>query len=93
MAKDIHWADKAAENLIHRNPKKKLFTLAAGISPSGTIHIGNFRDLITAESVSRALKDKGKKVRFIFSWDDYDRLRKIPKNVSDEVISNIKGDK
>ncbi|MBT4835697.1 lysine--tRNA ligase [Candidatus Woesearchaeota archaeon] len=89
MAKDIHWADKAAENLIHRNPKKKLFTLAAGISPSGTIHIGNFRDLITAESVSRALKDKGKKVRFIFSWDDYDRLRKIPKNVSDDFEKHM----
>jgi lysyl-tRNA synthetase, class I len=82
MAKDIHWADKAAENLIYKNPKKKLFTLAAGISPSGTVHIGNFRDLITAEAVSRSLKEKGKKVRFIFSWDDYDRLRKIPKNIS-----------
>lgn len=89
MAKDVHWADKAAENLIHKNPKKKLFTLAAGISPSGTVHIGNFRDLITAEAVSRALKDKGKKVRFLFSWDDYDRLRKIPKNISNNFEKYI----
>ncbi|MCD4759927.1 lysine--tRNA ligase [archaeon] len=84
MTKDIHWATKAAENLIHKYPKKKVYTLAAGISPSGTVHIGNFRDLITAEAVTRELKLKGKKARFIFSWDDYDRFRKIPKNVPQE---------
>jgi len=32
--------------------------------------------------VVRALRDKGKKVRFIYSWDDFDRFRKVPKDVS-----------
>lgn len=81
MSKDIHWATKAAENLIRKYPRKKVYTLAAGISPSGTVHIGNFRDLITGEAVARELESKGKKARFIFSWDDYDRFRKVPKNI------------
>jgi len=75
-----HWADLAAENLLRNFKDQKVFTCAAGITPSGTVHIGNFREVITVDLVSRALKSKGKKIRFIYSWDDYDRLRKIPKN-------------
>lgn len=76
-----HWADRTAEALINKYKDIKVFVLAGGISPSGTIHIGNFRDIITPEIVGRALKDNGKNVRLIFSWDDYDRFRKVPSNV------------
>ena len=75
------WADKVAEDIIKQRGKKKEFVCASGISPSGTVHIGNFREIITTDLVVRALKDKGKKVKFIYSWDDYDRLRKIPANL------------
>jgi lysyl-tRNA synthetase class 1 len=73
------WADQIAGQIIKR--KKEKYVCASGITPSGAIHIGNFREIITTDLVVRALKDKGKKVRFIYSWDDYDRLRKIPSNV------------
>ncbi|PFJ80159.1 lysine--tRNA ligase, partial [Bacillus cereus] len=53
----------------------------AGISPSGSVHIGNFREIVTTYFVVRALQDLGKKTRFIFSRDDYDRFRKVPKNI------------
>ncbi len=76
-----HWADTIAEKIIVLNPKKKKFICAAGISPSGTVHIGNFRDIITIDLVGRALKDKGKEIELVFSWDEFDRLRKIPGNV------------
>jgi lysyl-tRNA synthetase class 1 len=45
------------------------------------VHIGNFREIISVELVVRALRDMGKKVRFIYSWDDYDVFRKVPKNM------------
>jgi lysyl-tRNA synthetase class I len=45
------------------------------------VHIGNFREIISTELVARALKDRGKKVRFIYSWDYYDVFRKVPKNM------------
>ncbi|HTZ42013.1 MAG TPA: lysine--tRNA ligase [Candidatus Omnitrophota bacterium] len=75
------WADEVADEIIKKKGKKKEYVCASGITPSGTVHMGNFREVITTDLVARALKDKGKKVRFIYSWDDYDRLRKIPPNI------------
>jgi lysyl-tRNA synthetase class 1 len=45
------------------------------------VHIGNFREIISVDLVVRALRDKGKNVRFIYSWDDYDVFRKVPLNM------------
>jgi len=86
MEKDeiMHWADAIASNLINLNPKQKNFVCAAGISPSGIIHIGNFRDVITSNLVCRALEDKGYRAKLVFSWDEYDRLRKVPQGVSQD---------
>jgi len=53
-------------------------TVAAGITPSGVIHVGNFREVITVDLVARALRDQGVAVRFIYSWDDFDVFRKVP---------------
>jgi lysyl-tRNA synthetase class 1 len=76
-----HWADEAAAKIVFEKGEKDLYTCASGITPSGTVHIGNFREIITVELVVRALRDMGKKVRFIYSWDDYDVFRKVPLNM------------
>ncbi len=76
-----HWADIAAENVIREKGDKKKYTVAAGITPSGTVHIGNFREIITVDLVKRALEKRGKKVRFLYSWDDFDVFRKVPANM------------
>ncbi len=81
----VHWADFTAERIIGQKGKNKgsedTYVLASGITPSGVVHFGNFRETITTDFIARALKEKGKKVRFIFSWDDYDTFRKIPANM------------
>jgi len=76
-----HWADHAAHDLLEKHPGKSKFVCASGISPSGIVHIGNFREVVTVEFVVRALNDLGKQTRFLYSWDDYDALRKIPGNL------------
>ncbi|MDR1108859.1 MAG: lysine--tRNA ligase, partial [Spirochaetaceae bacterium] len=76
-----HWADEAAARIIFEKGEKELYTCASGITPSGTVHIGNFREIISVDLVVRALRDAGKKVRFIYSWDDYDVFRKVPLNM------------
>jgi lysyl-tRNA synthetase class 1 len=81
MTKAGHWADNYAEKIIREKGEKDLYVCASGITPSGTVHIGNFREIISVELVVRALRDRGKKVRFIYSWDDYDVFRKVPKNM------------
>ena len=85
----MHWAYEVAHELIRKNPNKETFVCAAGISPSGSVHIGNFREIVTTYFVVRALQDLGKKTRFIFSWDDYDRFRKVPKNIDPSFAKYI----
>lgn len=74
----MHWAQKYASELIQSHPERQTFVCASGISPSGSVHIGNFREIVTTYFVTQALRKAGKEVRFIFSWDDFDRFRKVP---------------
>lgn len=78
----MHWSEMIADRIIKRNPDKEEYVCAAGISPSGSIHIGNFRDIATSYFVVRALIKKGKKAKLLFSWDEFDRMRKVPVNVA-----------
>src|SRR3989344_3582015 len=86
---DMHWADKAAERVIKEKGNKSGYVCASGITPSGTIHIGNFREIITTDLIAKALQKKGKRVKFLYSWDDFDRLRKIPPNVDKKWVDYI----
>jgi len=81
-----HWADVAARRTHERNPDAPLFTVAAGITPSGVIHVGNFREVITVDLVARALRDRGLDVRFIYSWDDFDVFRKVPVDMPEQEM-------
>ncbi len=84
-----HWADQTAERIIRERGtledggRREVFTCASGITPSGTVHIGNFREIISVDLVVRALRQRGVNVRFIYSWDDYDVFRKVPANMPD----------
>ncbi len=78
-----HWADQMADKIIAEKGERESYTCASGITPSGTVHLGNFREIITVDLVVRALRDRGKNVRFIYSWDDYDVFRKVPANMPD----------
>ena len=85
----LHWADQTAEKIIRERGDLDSYTCASGITPSGTVHIGNFREIISVDLVVRALRDRGKKVRFIYSWDDYDVFRKVPENMpGKETLQN-----
>lgn len=84
----MHWSEELAERIIQRNPEKEEYVCAAGISPSGSIHIGNFRDVATSLFVVLALRRRGRRARLLFSWDEFDRLRKVPVNV-DKVMDGF----
>lgn len=82
-----HWADHAARRALQAGAGAEgtdalhSITVAAGITPSGVIHVGNFREVITVDLVVRALRDQGATVRFIYSWDDFDVFRKVPAGI------------
>jgi lysyl-tRNA synthetase class 1 len=70
----MHWADVLADELIKEDKKH---VLATGITPSGPIHIGNMREILTTDAVYRCLSDKGVKGELIYVADDFDPLRKV----------------
>ncbi len=57
---------------------------ASGISPSGPVHLGNLREVMTVHVIAEELRNRGRQVEHLHFWDDYDRLRKIPASVSSE---------
>ena len=82
----MHWSKKIAEDVIAKHPDLPEYVVASGISPSGSVHIGNFREFVTNYYVAKALKKLGKKVKMLYSWDDFDRYRKIPKNFAEILV-------
>ena len=82
--KFYHWTDVIAEKIIRLKGDKKKYIIESGITPSGVIHLGNFREAITADLVRQALEKRGKEVEFLYVWDDYDVLRKVPKNLPEQ---------
>ncbi|MFI7317632.1 lysine--tRNA ligase [Streptomyces venezuelae] len=55
--------------------------VASGLSPSGPIHLGNLREVMTPHLVADEIRRRGYQVRHLISWDDYDRYRKVPAGV------------
>ena len=86
---EASWAFAAADKITSLFPGIALYTTAAGISPSGVVHFGNFRDVVTSHLVREALKEKGKNARLIFSWDNFDRYRKVPLGVPESFAQHI----
>jgi len=70
----MHWAEVLAERLLKKQQKH---VLATGITPSGPIHIGNMREILTTDAVYRCLIEKGGDAEFIYVCDDFDPLRKV----------------
>jgi len=81
MVETKHWADKYAEKIVEKKPDKEEYIVETGITPSGVVHAGNFREIITQHFVFKALKKRGEKTTYLYFWDDYDRFRKVPEGV------------
>ncbi len=69
-----HWADEAADAAIAAG---RAVVVSSGISPSGDIHIGNMREVLTADAVFRAVRDQGDPARLNYVCDNLDPLRRV----------------
>lgn len=85
----MNWAREIALKIIEERPDLELYTVASGVSPSGYVHIGNFREIATPYLIAKELKNLGKNVRYILSLDEYDRFRKVPGNIPKEYEKYI----
>ncbi len=71
----VHWADVEAAKLLEARGQPLLF--ATAITPSGPIHVGNMREVLTTEAIFRAARDAGAEAELLYIADDYDPLRKV----------------
>lgn len=78
------WVSRFADEVIEESERRapgKPVVVASGLSPSGPIHLGNLREVMTPHLVADEIRRRGYQVRHLISWDDYDRYRKVPDGV------------
>ncbi|MFF6997943.1 lysine--tRNA ligase [Streptomyces sp. NPDC008313] len=78
------WVSRYADEVIAESERRapgKPVVVASGLSPSGPIHLGNLREVMTPHLVADEIRRRGHTVRHLLSWDDYDRYRKVPAGV------------
>ncbi|MET7944612.1 lysine--tRNA ligase [Streptomyces sp. NPDC005302] len=79
------WVSRFADEVIEESERRapgKPVVVASGLSPSGPIHLGNLREVMTPHLVADEIRRRGYTVRHLISWDDYDRYRKVPAGVA-----------
>ncbi|WP_028849564.1 lysine--tRNA ligase [Thermocrispum municipale] len=88
---ELSWVQRAADQAIehaHRAGAKKIIC-ASGVSPSGPIHLGNLREVMTAHFVAEEIKARGLDAVHLHSWDDYDRFRKVPVGLDESLSEHV----
>ncbi|MFB6189646.1 MAG: lysine--tRNA ligase [Halapricum sp.] len=83
------WADAVADVIESRDPEDPI-VIKGGVSPSGVPHLGHVNEIMRGYFVAEALRERGHEVRQIFTSDDKDRLRKLPRRLAD-LDGNIVG--
>lgn len=79
------WVSRFADEVIEESERRapgKPVVVASGLSPSGPIHLGNLREVMTPHLVADEIRRRGYQVRHLISWDDYDRYRKVPDGIA-----------
>lgn len=83
----MHWSDEEAREAIRE--KGRNHTIASGISPSGPIHYGNFREILTADLINSSIDEFDAETELIWIVDDYDPLRKLYPFLDEEFEEHI----
>ncbi|GAA0515974.1 lysyl-tRNA synthetase, class I [Halorubrum aquaticum] len=82
------WADVVADEIEARDPDDPI-VIKGGVSPSGVAHVGNVNEVMRGYFVAEVLRDRGHEVRQLFTSDDRDPLRKLPRklaNADGEIV-------
>ena len=75
------WAESVTERVVERDPDEPI-VVKGGISPSGVPHLGNMNEIARGYFVAHALRDRAYEVRQVFTADDRDPLRKLPRKLA-----------
>jgi lysyl-tRNA synthetase class 1 len=76
------WADDVADEVEARDPEEPI-VVKGGVSPSGVPHLGHFNEIMRGYFVAAVLRERGHEVRQVFTSDDRDALRSVPRTLAD----------
>jgi lysyl-tRNA synthetase class 1 len=80
-ARHAFWADDVADEIEARNPADPV-VIKGGVSPSGVPHLGHFNEIMRGYFVAEVLRERGHEVRQVFTSDDRDALRTVPRTLA-----------
>ena len=86
------WVARTAAEVIAEGERRhpgEAPTCASGISPSGSVHLGNLRELMIPHLVADEVRRSGQSCRHILSWDDYDRFRRVPAGCPESLAEHV----
>ncbi|MFF4952426.1 lysine--tRNA ligase [Streptomyces chattanoogensis] len=89
---ETDWVSRFADEVIaeaERRAPGKPIVCASGLSPSGPIHLGNLREVMTPHLVADEIRRRGHECIHVLSWDDYDRYRKVPAGIDPSWAEHI----
>ena len=79
------WIDEIVKQVLKRKPVAIISSGKTGYlvsdwkTPSGHIHIGSLRGALIHDEIFKALKARKKPVKYIYGFDDFDAMDKMPK--------------
>ena len=80
------WADDVADDVEARldglDGDDEPVVVKGGVSPSGVPHIGHLNEILRGYYVAEVLRERGHEVRQVFTSDDRDALRKLPRTLA-----------
>ncbi|QKV93401.1 lysine--tRNA ligase [Streptomyces sp. NA02950] len=82
-------AERRAPGTAKSGAAAPVIVCASGLSPSGPIHLGNLREVMTPHLVADEIRRRGYECVHILSWDDYDRYRKVPAGIDPSWAEHI----
>jgi len=86
----MHWADKFAKEIID-SKKYKPYWVDDMKTPSGRVHIGSVRAVLTHDLIYKALIDSGVKATFSYVLEDHDPMDKLPDYLSKKEYEKYLG--
>ncbi|MGI5487217.1 lysine--tRNA ligase [Microtetraspora malaysiensis] len=92
VSSETDWVSRFADEVIaeaERRAPGKTIVCASGLSPSGPIHLGNLREVMTPHLVADEIRRRGYECVHVVSWDDYDRFRKVPAGIDPAWAEHI----
>ncbi|MGP3916423.1 lysine--tRNA ligase [Nonomuraea sp. 10N515B] len=89
---ETDWVSRFADQVISEAEKRAPGTpivCASGLSPSGPVHLGNLREIMTPHLVADEIRRRGVACTHLLSWDDYDRFRRVPAGIDPSWAEHI----